>query len=266
MLTQGRSRLHFRCIAGELRRTADSQELATTRLVNLHNGTTLTERFILGNFLHTQDRPTRHTKFTQLFHDCHLVTGDGIGFDSCIDFFLYLLTGIGCIELRIVYPFRLADGLGCCRKGFHFVLKDDIDKCTRVIFPTLASVTPSQHLTAFHITTTRHGIGKLTIRILRHMLQYTGMFQNQLVAKLHTTKVDDGILHGLLHKASFTRLFALHQGCQKANEQVHTRIAVTQGCPRLGRDVVLAFVPTGSSRSPTGTLRHRFESLHAGQR
>ena len=98
------------------------------------------------------------------------------------------------------------------------------------------------------------------------MLQHAGMFQDKLVAKLYPTKVDDGILHGLLYKASFSSFLTLHQGCQKTNEQVHTRIAVTQSCPRLGRDVVLAFVPSGSSRCPTGTLRHRFESLHAGQR
>ena len=265
MLTQGRSRLHFRCIIRELRRTADGEELATSRLVNLHNGTALAERFILGNFLHTQHRTTRHTQFTQLFHNRHLVTGNGVGFDSCIDFFLHLLTGIGRIELRVVYPFRLSDGLGCCRKRFHLVLKDDIDKGTRVIFPTLASVTPSQHLTAFYITATRHSIGKLAIRILRHMFQHTGMFQDELVAKLYPTKVDDGILHRLLHEATFARLFALHQSCQKTNEQVHTRIAVTQGCSRLGRNVVLAFVPSGSSRCPTGTLCHRLESLHTGQ-
>ena len=266
MFTQGWSRFHLRSITGELRRTTDSQELTASRLVHFHNGTTLTERLIFCNFLHAEYRTTRYTQFTQFFHNVHLLTGNGIGFHRCIDFFLHLFTGIWGIEFRIVYPFRFANRLGCCRKRFHFILQNDVHECTRVLFPTLASIAPTQYLTAFHVTATRYGIGKGTIRILRHVLQYTGMFQNQLVTKFHTAEVDDRILHGLLHEAPFACLFTLHQGCQDTNQQVHPCITVAQGCSRLGWDVIFTFVPPGCSRCSTGTLCHRLKCLDTGER
>ena len=148
----------------------------------------------------------------------HLFAGNGIGFYGCIDFFLHHFTGIRGIELRIVHPFRLANRLGCCRKRLHFILQDDVHECTRVFFPSLASVTPAQYLTAFHVTATRYGIGKGAVRILRHVLQYTGMFQNQLVTKFHTAEIDDRILHGLLDEATFACLFTLHQGGQDTDQ------------------------------------------------
>ena len=91
------------------------------------------------------------------------------------------------------------------------------------------------------------------------------MFENQLVTKLHTTKVNDGILHRLLYETAFAGLFSLQQGCQQADKQVHTGVTVTKCSTRLGWNIVLTLVPSGSSSCTSGTLSHRFESLHAGK-
>lgn len=98
------------------------------------------------------------------------------------------------------------------------------------------------------------------------ILEHTRMFQNQLVTKLHSTKVDDGILHGLLYETSFTSFFTLHQSRQNADKQMHPCITVAKCRSRLSRNIILSLIPTSCSCSPTGTLGHRFKRLYIGQR
>ena len=112
----------------------------------------------------------------------------------------------------------MSDGSGSSGKGLRLVLQHDIDEGTGVGLPALATVTPSHHLTTFYITATRHGVAKRTVRILREVLQHTGMFEDKLVAQLHTAEVDDSVLHRLLHEAPLARLLALHQCSQQTDE------------------------------------------------
>ena len=159
----------------------------------------------------------------------------------------------------------MSDGSGSGSKGLRLVLQYDVDECSGVGLPSLATVTPSHYLATLYVATTRHGVAKLLVGVLREMFQYTRMLEDELVAQLHTAEVDDSILHRLLHEAALACLLALHQCSQQTDEQVHTCIAVAQGCARLCGHVVVALPPTRGGCCTACTLCHRLESLHRGK-
>src|SRR5215813_7113031 len=176
----------------------------------------------------------------------------------------------GCVEFRVVQPFRMADNLGQRRKSLR--LRDHIFISVRIGFPTLASNDPAWMTSSGSIARPRRSRAEFAVGILRIFLEDAGTGEPLLVPKLHATEVQYGILHRDGHALSLAALLAMKQGGKDSSYEMNAGAGIADLCARNHRETIYL---TGSRGGSAGTLsdilidlailkRTRPESLYRG--
>src|SRR5215467_278391 len=205
-------------------------------MVDFDNCTGLAQGLLLRDLLHRENWAAGYIHRIEGGHDLDLGQGHRPLFNFSEHKVQLWKARFGCVEFRVVQPFRMADNLGQRRKSLR--LRDHIFISVRIGFPTLTSNDPAWMTSSGSIARPRRRRAEFAVGILRIFLEDAGTGEPLLVPKLHATEVQYGILHRDGHALSLAALFAMKQGGKDSSYEMNAGAGIADLGARNDRKTI----------------------------